>query len=348
MSAQAAGDSATRGLGDPVVVRVLVAYVLARVPAAAVWLSIVLDVSRASGSYAAAGASVAAYGVGVALVAPFVGRAADRWGARAVLLAAAAVQLPALLLLAAAAHRAGAALLLPSFVAGAVQPPLIPCMRAGWALLVPDEAQRQACFAFDAVLGEVVDLAAPVIAVALSVARGRASSLVVVAVAVAVTTLAFAVVAPSARRPTEAGRPRALTRSVLAVLVVVLVLTAGLGAVEVAVVTLSDSAGHRFDAGVLLSLFTLGSIAGGLAHGRFHWATSARTQLLLLMVPLGTGLAAAAVLPHRTALTGVTLTLAGVTVAPLVAVLLGMLQEVAQEGATTETFTYATTANFLG
>ncbi len=332
----------------------VVLYVLARVPAAAVWLSIVLDVSAASGSYARAGGAVAAYGVGVALVSPSMGRAADRFGPRPVLLGCAAVQLPALLLLASVAASDGLTLLLPALVAGAVQPPLVPCMRAGWAVLVPDERSRQTCFSFDAVLGEVVDLGAPIIAVALSVARAETGGLRVVGIAVAATTALFAVAAPvaprSPRAAPEVGRdgPRVLTRPVLAVLLVIALLTAGLGAVEVAVIAYADATGNRTSAGVLLSLFALGSIAGGLAYGRAGWKGVHSRQLLLLLAPLGAGLAATAVAPQSLWIAGPLLAVAGVSVAPLVAVLLGLLQAAAREGAVTETFTYATTANFLG
>lgn len=344
-------DPSSRTFTDPRVLRVLVLYVLARIPAAAVWLSIVLDVSGASGSYVRAGSAVAAYGVGVALLAPLMGRLADRFGARPVLLGCAAVQLPALLLLASSAAETGLALLLPAFVAGVVQPPLVPCMRAGWALLVPDEQARKACFSFDAVLGEVVDLGAPLIAVALNVSRGDAGSLQVVGVAVAVTTLLYVLVAPSAPGTTVSRvhrGPRVLTRPVLAVLLVVLLLTAALGAVEVAAIAFADSLDERSSAGLLLSLFTLGSIAGGVLHSRVVWSASPDRQLLLLLAPLAAGLALTAATPHSLWVAGPLLALAGVSVAPLVATLLGLLQRVAREGAVTETFTYATTANFLG
>lgn len=345
------GVTAGPTLRAPGVRRVAVLYILARVPAAAVWLSIVLDVSGESGSYGRAGGAVAAYGVGVALLAPLLGRLADRFGARPVLLLCAAVQLPALLLLASAADADGLALLVPAFAAGAVQPPLVPCMRAGWALLVPDESSRQACFAFDAVLGEVVDLAAPLLAVALNVSRGEAGSLQVVALAVAVTTVLYSLVTPS--RPGAApagprGGRRVLTRPVLSVLAVVLVVTAALGAVEVAAIAFADGLGARSSAGVLLTLFTLGSIGGGIVHGRRPWAAPPCQQLLVLLVPLFTGLAVTALLPRSLWVAGPLLALAGVAVAPLVAVLLGLLQATAQQGAATETFTYATTANFLG
>jgi len=337
------------GLRDPRVARVFVLYVLARVPASAVWLSVVLDVSAASGSYAKAGGAVGAYGLGVAAFAPVIGRLADRCGARRVLLACIAAQLPALLLLSAAAHGSGLALLAPAFVAGMVQPPLVACMRASWTALVSDEQALQRCFAFDSVLGEVVDLAAPLIAVAVNVARGPGGSLVVVAVVVAATSGLYACVAPVGVAPAgPEPRPRARVRPALPVLLVVLLLTAGLGAVEVSAVALADGSGDRAGAGLLLALFTCGSIAGGVLHARRPPADVPSTQLLALLLPLGYALLAAAFLPYRLWLVGPLLVLAGGAVAPLVTVLLGLIQSVAVKGAETETFTYATTANFVG
>ncbi len=336
------------GLHDVAVLRVVVVYVLARVPAAGVWLSIVLDVSTASGSYAAAGSAVGAYSVGVATCAPLVGRLADRVGARRVLLVCAALQLPALALLAGAAHAAGLGLLAPALLAGAVQPPLVPCMRASWAFLVPDERQRASCFTFDSVLGEVVDLAAPLLAVALNVARGERGSLVLVAVAVAVSVAAFTAVLPSAPRRAAPPRVRGRLRPVLPVLAVVLLVTAVLGAAEVGCVALADATGDRRAAGLLLATFTVGSIAGGVAWARRPLRSAPGLQLLLLLLPLGYGLLGAVLVPASVPLLVPLLVVAGLAVAPLVAVLLGLLQELAVRGSETETFTWGTTANYVG
>ncbi len=332
----------------PRVLRVVVLYVLARVPAAAVWLSVVLDVSRASGSYARAGLAVGAYGLGVAVCAPAVGRLADRRGARRVLLATAALQLPALLLLSASGRTAGV-LLLAAFAAGAVQPPLVPCMRAGWAALVPDDDEREACFAFDSVLGEVVDLAAPLLAVALDVVSAGGGSLHVVAVAVAVTTVAYALVAPTCPR-TAAAPTRRLdaVRGAGPVLLLVLLLTAALGAVEVAAVALADGLGERSAAGLLLGAFTGGGVVGGVLQARRGSGAPPARRLLVLLLVLGGGLSGAALVPERLVLLVPLLALAGTSVAPLVTVLLSCLQRLALPGRETETFTWATTANFVG
>lgn len=335
---------------DPVVRRVLTTYVLARLPASAIWLSVLLDVSGASGSYARAGGAVAAYGLGVALLAPLVGRAADRHGARLVLSACLVVQLPALLLLAAAAGRSGPALLLPALVAGAVQPPVVPCMRAAWSRLVPDERQRERCFSLEAVLGEAIDLAAPLLAVAVNVAAGAGGSLPWVAAATAVTTALYVVALPRSQRqdPAVVRRSWLVPAPVTAVLLVVLMLTAGLGAVEVGVVAVADRAGGRASAGVLLGLFTATSMLGGVLHARWTWRRSPRSQLVLLLAPLTVFLLASGWAPGGLVVTGVLLALAGTAVAPLVALLLAMLQAGAAEGAETTTFTWATTANYVG
>lgn len=329
---------------------VVALYVLARVPAAAVWLSILLDVSTISGSYGRAGLALAAYGTGVALVAPLLGRLADRFGARVLLAGSALLQLPALLLLAHAADRHGLALVVPAFVAGAVQPPLVAVMRAGWAVLVPDEQEQEGCFTFDSVLGEVIDLLAPLLSVTLNVVL-HDGSLSVVAVGVAVTTVAFAVVAP-ARPPVDAAsagpRGRVVTRPVLSLLVVIGVLTAGLGAVEVGAVAAADAVGHRSWAGLLLGLFTAGSVVGGLLQARTKQTSPDSHLLVVLLLPLAGGLLACAVVSETVPLLTALLAASGMAVAPLVAVLLVLLQATAVPGAETETFTYASTANFLG
>lgn len=343
------GSSRT-GLRSPQVQRVAALFALARIPAAAIWLSILLDVSAASGSYGRAGGAVAAYGIGVALLAPFVGRAADRLGPRLVLLSCAAVQLPALLLLAALSDTAGLTLLVPAALAGAAQPPLTPCMRASWKVLVPDGSERKKCLAFDAVLGEVIDLASPLIAVALNIAAGDSGSLPYVAVAAALTIIGFALAVPRGARPVVAAeqRSRAVTRPVMAVLVVIFGLTCALGAVEVGAVAAADAAGHRGWAAMLLAVFALTSIVGGVLHARRPSSSRATTELSLLLLLLALGLTGAALAAQNVFVAGALLGLAGLAVAPLVTVLLGLVETVAKPGCETLTFTLATTANFIG
>ncbi len=343
-----AGARPGRVLLRPRVARVLVLYVLARVPAAAVWLSVVLSVSTTSGSYGRAGLAVGAYGLGVAAFAPVLGTLADRYGARTVLLASAGLQLPALLLLAASGRGAAALLLSSAFVAGAVQPPLVPCMRAGWALLV-DDSELETCYAFDSVLGEAVDLAAPLLAVALDVLGDGGGSLPVVALAVAATTGVFACAVPYRTRPAGSAPWRLdAVRPARPVLVVVLLLTAALGAVEVASIALADGLGSRSSAGLLLGAFTAGSVLGGVLHARRGPTTAPARQLLLLLALLGAGLSGVALAPAVLAVLALLLLVAGTAVAPLVTVLLSCLQRSAPPGRETETFTWGTTANYVG
>lgn len=335
--------------GAPSVRRTAALYALARFPVAAVWLSIVLDVSAASGSYAQAGLGVAFYGGGVALFAPLVGRVADRVGGRRVLLVCAAVQLPALTVLASLADDGGAALLLAAVVSGAVQPPLVPCMRASWSALVPDPVARKKCLSFDAVLGEAVDLVAPLLAVALHVLPSSTRSLPVVALAssgaIAVFALTTPLRAPSAQRAPRLGRVPARN---VAVLLVIGVMTASLGAVEIGAVAVADSSGDRSAAGVLLAVFAATSIVGGLVHARRPPSRRPAVELAVLLLPLAVCLLAAAAVTSALPLVLVLVGVAGVVVAPLVSVLLGLVEATARAGSETSAFTWATSSNFVG
>ncbi|MDP9398655.1 MAG: MFS transporter [Actinomycetota bacterium] len=331
---------------------ILALYLGARLPAATVWLAALLHVSDTLGSYAVAGFAMASYGVAVAVAAPLLGRLVDRWGPLRVLPACAVVHGGALLVL--SGLDAGAPrplVLLVSACAGLGQPPLTACMRARWALLLVDEEQREVGYSLDSVLGETIDLAAPLLLAALAFLAGPPVALATVATATTLTTVVFAValtrrmhgLAPAAAQRAHVLRdPR-----IRLLLAVILISTGALGAIEIAVVAAADRAGSAAAVGLVLALFTAGSLVGGLVHGARSWRWSPASQLVLLCGLLALGLAAASLTRSLWQLAAV-LVVTGATVAPTIAVLLSLMGAAAPEGAQTETFTWAATANFCG
>jgi MFS family permease len=141
------------------------AVLLSGLGGAAVPLALVLLVREQSGSFAEAGAVVAALGVSVGVFNPIRGRLVDSRGHRKTLAPLALVHVCALAILVALAVGDAPtwALGVAAVVGGAAPAPLMSSLRALWRDLVPDP-RLQVAYALQAVLTEILFIASPLLA----------------------------------------------------------------------------------------------------------------------------------------------------------------------------------------
>src|SRR5256885_15160988 len=146
-------ESYKRVLGAAGVGRPLTGPVVGRLWIAAEPLSTVLLVHAATGSFAAAGAVLAAYSIAAAISLPVQGRVIDRIGQTRVILTTTAINGAGFIALILLAHRGApvAVLCVAGAIAGLGTIPPGTTMRTLWSELVPDEELRQAALALDAV-----------------------------------------------------------------------------------------------------------------------------------------------------------------------------------------------------
>jgi MFS family permease len=339
--------------GVPDAKRLFAWSIVSRMPLAAIGVVLVVHAREVTGSYAVAGVVAAANAVATAIGAPLLGRAVDRRGSQtAVLLASAALCGAALAGAAVLPHHAAVLPLVAlAGLAGLAQPPLSACVRALWPRLIPDPARLHAAYSVEAAVLEITYIAGPPLALAVGALWGTGAGLGALAVVLGGGTIGFArLPASRAWRPdhVESGDRRAALRAPgLRTLVIVLALVGALlGAVEVAVPAVARAHDAGGATGVLLALWGIGSFAGGLAAARAGGLHGPRALALILAGMAAGHLALAA--ETGLALLGVLLVVAGLGIAPAFAAVFALVDGVAIPGTVTEAFAWLTTAMAIG
>jgi MFS family permease len=278
-----------------------------------------------------------------------MGRLVDRSGRGRVLLPLALGQacVYVALMLASVAGGGAAPLIVLSAAAGSLLPPIAPVVRVLLREVYDDAAVLETAYAFEAVTQEIIWITGP-LAVALLIAFTSPRVAVVALGAVCVTGTTVFVRSPllgrSASRAVEPVRRPALASPELRALLGPVALSgAGLGAVEVGLPALALHAGSRPASGVLLALWSLGSMAGGLWYGSRVWRSplASRYRALLVLAVLCT----APLIAARSIAAGVVCSLlSGVTIAPVFSCQYALVGRAAIPGSETEAFTWVSAA----
>ncbi len=240
--------------------------------------------------------------------------------------------------------------MLAAFAAGGTFPPTSSVLRAQYPRLFGDSpALLQGAFALDSVLTESIFTVAPLLTAALVVLFEPAAAIAVSAAAVLCGTAAMVAALPPGAGDATPAEHRSSGLGALAApgirTLVAAMLPVGFafGALEVALPAFADHEGRPELAGVLVALWALGSVAGGLAYGARprRGSLSGSHLRIALLLPLSFLPLALATSPAMMALLVIP---AGVLIAPLIATRNEMAGLVAPEGARTEAYTWPLTA----
>jgi MFS family permease len=310
-------------------------------------LAIVLLVEHRTGSFAAAGAAVAAFSAGAGVLAPFRGRLIDSRGAP-VLVAFGAGHAAGLVLVIVAPS--GVATVLAAGFAGAVAPPLIATARTVWPVVAGPELTR-AAHALNALLGDAASVLGPAATGALVAWLGAPAALALLAFGPFAGTVIVARVGVPRRGigPGEArhGALGALRTSAgLRTLVVVDVwLGMAIGAVDVAAPALAAEESAPELAAIPLAAFAAGSVAASLWAGQAR--SRAQRRFVAGCVLLSVALAGCAFVSSVIALAAVLL-FAGAAYGVLNVALFELLDVVVPPRNAVEALTWLTTAGGIG
>jgi len=325
----------------------LLAGFAGRLPSAMVPLALLLMVQQQTGSYAVAGLASATLGIASAVMAPVLGRLADRRGPRPILYSQAAAY-PLLLALLVAVVLGGASdlvVIAASALAGMATPLVSGTVRALWSRV--DVRVRPTAYALDATATELVFVVGPSLVAALAVLTSPALAIGVAGVLAVGGALGIATSAATRSYVPVVGARASLFSTVLTpgmprLLLSGAALMLGFGALEVAIPAFADSTGSPGLSGLLLALWALGSVIGGLWFGARVLSTSLPRQYRLLLLGVTIGLAPLAWISSPWAL-GVLLFLGGTAIAPTLTVQNTLVGAMAPVHATTEAFTWLST-----
>ncbi len=322
----------------------IAAQLTARFPSGMTSLAILLHVEQQTGSYGSAGLVLAATSVGQAVAGPITSRWMGVWGMRRVLTLTSAVCVLAVL---------GLALLplaVPGYmafglVAGLSTPPVQAAVRTIYPKLV-NSRQLTPLFSLDASLQEIIWILAPVVITLVSTQVGTTEGLLLVA-AILIGGAAWFILSPEVGRVRIPRSRNALGKvvlkpPVLLATVVGFLLIGACAAVEVGVVATFEHG--SLSAGLVLAVFSVGSLAGGLAFGHIPigpWAMARR----LLIVTVGLALT---MISLDIFWLGGTLIVAGIGIAPALAVIFAITSASVKFSETAEAFGWTGTGQLIG
>lgn len=328
----------------PGVARLLVAQLVARFPGGMLSLGLLIHIESIFHSYGAAGLVLASLSVGQAVAGPLTSRWMSAWRMRPVLILTSVVCAAGLTVL------AFAPLPLVGFMAvglvtGLSFPPIQPAVRTIYPKVV-NSRQLTPLFSLDASAQEIIWVAGPVL---VTFVATQVSSTVGIMLSFVFLVVggAWFISSPEVSR---VRIPRSKRRfgvvlarpTVLLVTIVGVLLVGCFAAIEAGVVSMFGEGSA--DAGIVLAIFALTSLVGGLAFGHRPigpWALARRMSVILV----GSILAVLAV--EFWTISGA-LALAGLMVAPALAVMFAVVSATVRFSDTAEAYGWVGTGQLLG
>lgn len=271
------------------VARIISAQLTARLPSGMISLAYLLHIEQIFDSYGFAGLVLAATSLGQALAGPLTSRWMGYWAMRPVIALTIVVSAISMAAIAFVAMPLGAYIAV-GFVGGLATPPIQPAVRTIYPTMVTSK-QLTPLFSLDASAQEIIWIAGPVVTTFIAIQISTQLAIIVAGVFLILGGLWFL----SCRELGEVSISRSKNKmgvvlrkpAVLLATVVGFLLIGAAAAVEVAVVSVFGHGGP--EAGIILSIWAIGSIIGGLSLGGLAigpWALAARMFVVFLGIAM--------------------------------------------------------------
>ena len=307
-------------------------------------LAYLIHVERIFDSYGQAGLVLAATSLGQAIAGPLTSRWMGRWGMRPVIGATIVVSLISMGAIAFIPMALGGYVLF-GLLGGLATPPIQPAVRTIYPKMV-NSRQLTPLFSLDASAQEIIWIAGPVVTTFLAIQIAPPVAIGAAAIMLIVGGLWF-LASPevgSVRIPPSRRRLGTVLAKgpVLLATVVGFLLIGSAAAVEVAVVSVFGEEGS--EAGILLAMWAIASLIGGLSFGGLPigpWAMAVR----MVVVALGMLLAIASTNFWWLLLT---LAISGAGIAPALAVMFAIVSASVKFSETAEAYGWVGSGQLIG
>ncbi len=251
---------------------------LGRIPMAMNTVAIVFLVSDVRDSFALAGLTSAFYTMSGAIFSPRVGKLADQYGTRSVLLPVTAINAVATLGLLYFINHSTVGLLLIAAVCGGTFPNIGSYTRTRWSRSIDDQKELSSALSLESVFDETAFVVGPALAGFLLSLYGSRSPLLAGIVFLVIGGIGLALTSTD-----HGGFERVHddhTRGILAIpyvkslLLSLIALGLLFGSNFVVIIAVAKEAGRVSEGGLWVGLYPIGSTVSGLIYGFIHWKIS--------------------------------------------------------------------------
>ena len=337
-------------LKTPGVARLIAAQLTARFPSGMLSLAYLLHIERILDSFGAAGLVLAAASVGQAVAGPLTSRWMGIWGMRRVLVLTMVVCAVSIACMAFIVMPVWAYMIV-ALVGGLATPPIQPAVRTIYPKMV-NSRQLTPLFSLDATAQEIIWVVGPVVTTFIATQISTVWGILTAVIFLVGGGLWFLsspelgrVRIPRSKRRfgTVLRRPPVMLATIVGFLLV-----GACAAIEAGVVAVFGHGGA--EAGIVLAIFSVGSIAGGLSFGHIAigpWA-SARRMFIVFVGTVAATIGLLAMAGSEFLWLSVTLFVAGIGIAPALAVLFAMVSASVKFSDTAEAYGWVGTGQLIG
>ena len=256
--------------------------IFGRVPMAMNTVAIVFLVSDVRDSFALAGITSAFYTLAGAIVSPRIGKLADRFGTRSVLLPVTLVNALAILGLLYFIDRSIIGLFALAAISGATFPNFGSYTRTRWSRSITDEKELSSALSLESVFDETAFVVGPALAGFLFALYGSRSPLLAGIVFVVIGGVGLAITSTDhggfAQVAADHSRGILSIPYVKSLLLSLVAMGLLFGSNFVVIIAVATEGGRASDGGLWVGLYPLGSAVSGLIYGFIHWKISSTVR----------------------------------------------------------------------